>query len=209
MKNPQNIPEEAGPGVSVGARIQALEFQALLFLFSAESWASKYCQAELAAALASFVPVFAIRWSGNLADVLGSRICVDRGNRRNAEIADEVRCLAQAIRIRGSIWSLIEMLRFPNGPETARAAAERLADEPDRTALVEFLDGLEQVYSCELDPIARGSLAFAVGKTGTIKGKQMLSAWKSPHDHPYPQECISQALEWIGNKQTNKIAKDT
>jgi hypothetical protein len=197
-----------GPGVGVHARIQALEFQALLFLFSPQSWASEYCQAELAAAKASSVPVFAIRWSGELPEALRTRIFVNREGRRYADMADELRGLAQAIRVRGSVRRLIEKLRFPNRPETVRAAAERLADEPDCTALAEFLDCLERVYSCEMDPIARGSLAFAVGKTGTIKGKQMLSAWKSPRDHPYPQECISQALEWIGNKQTNKTAKN-
>lgn len=197
-----------GPGVGVHARIQALEFQALLFLYSPESWASEYCQAELAAAQAASLPIFSIRWSGELPEALRSRIFVNREDRRDAEMTDELRGLAQAVRVRGSVRLLIEKLRFPNRPETVRAAAERLADEPDCTALAEFLDCLEQVYRLEMDPVARGSLAFAVGKTGTMKGKQMLSAWKSTRDHPYPQECISQALEWIGNKQPNKTTKN-
>jgi hypothetical protein len=190
-----------GPGVDVSARIQALEFQSLLFLFSPESWKSKYCQAELAAARVAWVPVFSIRWSGELPEPLRNRIFVDRAGRADAEIVDKLHGFAQAIRVRGSIRRLIEKLRFPNMPETVRDAAQRLADEPDRTALTEFLDCLEQTYSAEMDPIARGSLAFAVGKTGAEKANQILCAWRSPQDHPYPQECISQALEWVKNKQ--------
>jgi hypothetical protein len=193
-----------GPGDDVRARIQALEFHALLFLFSPESWNSVYCRAELAAAQAASVPVFSIRWSGDLPGFLRSRIFVDRAGRTDAEMVDEVCGLAQAIRVRGSIRRLIEKLRFPNMPETVREAAERLADEPDCTALAEFLDCLETTYFADMDPIARGSLAFAAGKTGTKKAKQMLLVWQSPHDHPYPQDCISKALEWINNKQTNK-----
>src|SRR5262249_28755707 len=150
-------------------------------------------------------PVFSIRWSGEIPESLRSRVFVDRERQRDPDLADELRKLAQAIRIRGSIRSLIAELRFPHAPETVRAAAECLADETDLTALSEFLDCLEQTYSLEMDPIARGSLAFAVGRTGTRKAKQLLSSWTSSRDHPYPQECISQALEWIENKQTNNL----
>ena len=190
-----------GPGVDVCARIQALEFQALLFLFSPESWNSWYCQTELAAAQAAWVPVFSIRWSGDLPQSLSNRVFVDHAGHSNADIEEELHCLAQAVRIRGSIRKLIERLHFPNTPEEVRDAAERLADESDCTALTEFLDCLDQTYSKEIDPIARGNLAFAVGKTGTDKAKRMLLAWRSSSDHPYPQKCISQSLDWVRNKK--------
>jgi hypothetical protein len=186
-----------GPGVDLCARIQALEYHALLFLFSSESWNSKYCRMELEEAQAASVPVFSIRWSGDLPKSFRNRIFVDRAGRTNAEMMEELNGLGQAIRVRGSIRSLIEKLRFPNMPEIMRDAAQRLADEPDATALAEFLDSFETSYVTDMDPIARGSLALAVGKTGTKKAKKMLLDWRSPHDHAYPQACISKALECI------------
>jgi hypothetical protein len=197
-----------GPGVDVCARIQTLEFQALLFLFSPESRDSEYCRAELAAAQAAFAPVFCIRWSGDPPNSLRNRVFVDRAGCTNAQLAGDLCALAEAIRVRGSIRRLIERLRFPNLPETVREAAQGLADEPDCTALAELLGCLKATYSADMDPIARGSLAFAVGKTGAGRAEQMLLAWRSPHDHPYPQECISRALEWIKNKQANKTGGD-
>jgi hypothetical protein len=197
------------PGVEVLARIQSLEYQALLFLFSSESWTSEYCQAELSAAQSVSVPIFSISRSGELPKSLRDRIFLVCEAGSEARMPDELHGLAEAVYVRGSIRTLLDKLRFPNTPETVRYAAERLADEPDCTALTEFLDCVERIYTRQIDPIARASLAFAVGKTGTQKAKQILLGWRSPDDHPYPQECISLALEWVKNKQTYNTGGNT
>lgn len=191
------------PGVEVLARIQALEFQALMFLYSSESWKSKYCREELAAAQKAYIPVFAISQSREVPPALRSRIFLVYQVNAHQKMLSELHDLAQATRVRGSIRALLQRLRFPNTPEIVRHSAQRLADEPDCTALTEFLDCIEWIYTHQMDPIARASLAFAVGKTRTQRAKQILLGWRSPEDHPYPQECISQALVWVNNKYTH------
>lgn len=191
-----------GPGVEVLARIRSLEYQALLFLFSRESWASRYCQAEFRAARSAAVPIFSIsRSGGELPRSLRDRIFLVCGAGAETRLSSELHALAQAVRVRGVIRALLERLRFPNTPEIARHAATQLADEPDATALTEFLDYIKRIHTRQMDEIARGSLAFALGRTGTEKARQILEDWRCPGDHPYPQECISLALEMVAGKR--------
>lgn len=192
-----------GPGENITARIQALEFQALLFLLSPESWDSPYCQAELAAAQSASVPIFMIRWSGVVPDSFRDRIFLDCEGGTDVTMTNSLHRLARAISIRASIRALIQELCFPNTPETVRSAAQRLADEPDCTALTEFLDCIERTYTSDMDPIARGDLALAVGKTRTDKAERILMGWQSSDDLDLPQKLILQALKWVRNKPSH------
>ncbi len=188
-----------GAGVDVGARIQTIEFHALLFLFCRETWASRWCREELATARDRSIPVFVVHWGDEVPESLGQRIVLDCAKLKPRQLEAEVGELTRAIHVRGSLYQRICQLGSEKLPEIARRVAQDIADEPDRTAVAEFLELFEATYTQDMDPAARYRVALAVGQTGAPKAKRILRAWYRSETHPLPKEGIREALQRLGS----------
>ncbi len=193
------------PGVGVGARIENLDFQALLFLSSPESLASPWCRVELSVARQRGIPLFVIRRAGEVPVELQQRVILDAvfeddewDRAAGRDFADRLQTLAAEMRIRAELWKRIALLGAQAGDagEQRRIAIE--VEDADPTAITELIGFLDRCYSLQLDEAARASLARALGRTGSPAAVTVLRRWAGIEDHPYGKRAIRESLQALG-----------
>lgn len=194
-----------GPGIQVGARIEAAEFHALLFLSCKESKDSAWCQKELEVALRKLVPVFVIRLSDDVPEPLRGRIVLDRSALPRGEFERDLHKLAGEIRIRAVVYKAITCVGSGN------AVAERVADlaHDHPTAVAEFLDLIDRHCRPEIGPKDHFWLALALGRTRHPNAIGILRRWAQRENlHPLAQDGIREALEMLGcNTKTSVLRR--
>lgn len=175
-------------------RMQSVDFDALLFLITPESWKSEPCRIELETAQHRGVPIFTALLEGDIPAELSHRLSWKLQGLDDEAFAGQAHALAYAIRTRVLIRREIQLLTEENPPDVTQAAAENVAEADDRTVLAEFAGELALRYRKITDPTTRFWIALALGKACTPEAKELLRALPSK-DHPLPLEGIRQALE--------------
>ena len=192
-------PFDYGDDVTVG--MQSVEFDALLFLMTPESWASKSCRIELDTALRQGTPIFVALLEGDLPDELSHRLSWNVQNLNGEALAEQVDDLARAIRSRVLIRRDIQSLAKANPVDVTREAAENVATSKERAVVAEYAHELAQRYRLLTDPATCFWIALALGNAGTPDAEELLRGLP-PKGHPLPSEGIQQALETIAHAKT-------
>jgi hypothetical protein len=179
-------------------RMQSLDFDALLFLITPESWKSVPCRIELETAQRRGVPIFTALLEGDIPEELSHRLSWKLQDLDDEAFAKQAHTLACAIRTRVLTHKQIQLLTEKNPPDITRAAAQNVADADDRTVVAEFVSELAQRFRQISDPTTCFWIALALGNACTPEAEKLLLALPSK-DHPLPLEGIQQALEMIAH----------
>jgi hypothetical protein len=190
LKDPFRVGDECS------TRMKTFDFDALIFLSSPESWASKPCQLELKTARHRAVPIFTALLEGDVPKALRRRIYWKPYALTDEEFGPEVHSFANAISTRVSLHKNVQLITQDNPPDVTRQAALNITEEGDRTVIAEFVRELASRYCKVADPNTRFWIALAIGKAGTCEAAKLLRKLPTK-DHPYPLEGIRQALEMI------------
>lgn len=200
------------PGVEVGARIRAIDFQALVFLCCPKSLDSEACKEELRIAQQKSVPVFVIRWRGKVPKEHRDRMFLDlprvAGDEREKALGE----LASQIHPRAVLYREIRALGRGESPELHREAAQRVADIANRdpTAMAEFLEMLVRECPPGLDERAHYWLALALGRTGDPDAVNVLRQWGAWENlHPLVQAGIRESLQALGCDPATGVTRRT
>jgi hypothetical protein len=183
-----------GPGQDVGVRIETVPYDTFLFLSCEETWESPPCRHELADAQRRGVPIFLVRWSGQVPEEHCKRIYVDWAG---GNVTDGVlQGLAAEIAVRGRLRQAIDAIARPGvSADEQRGLAAQVYDEKDHTAVAEFLAHLEAAWSGISDATARYWIALAVGETGDSRAGDILRRWRVKETHPLVKHGIREALD--------------
>lgn len=199
-----------GVGVEVGAHIETLSFDALLFVASPRSLSSSWCAKELAVARFRRVPCFAVRVDdlpGPLPAGLSERKHPDLRDYLDAELDQVLAHMAAEIFRRARLWRAARCLIAEVSADEQRRAARRIEDADDLTAVTELLPLMDDLYTLRIDPVARASLAGAAGGTLAPSAVPVLRRWRhletdGAEGHPFPRHVIDQALRALGATET-------
>jgi hypothetical protein len=186
-------------GVELEARIETLSFDAVLFLFCFESWASTWCRKELEVAQCRGVPIFIVCLCGTLPpELLSGRIVIDFQWPPTGDFEKELCQLARTIRHRGELRrQILRAIDVNSTAKDQRDAAIKVEDEEDVAAVAEFIPLLDKHYNLKVDPAARASLARALAQTRSSHTVPVLQKWLAVEDHPFCKDAIYDALEVV------------
>ena len=188
-----NDPFRTGDDVRV--RIETVEYDAFLFLSCEETWKSKACQHEMKVAKRRRVPIFVVRWSGEIPETHRKRIYVDWTDKSGTDMDQSLSELAEGIAVRGRLHRVIDAISKPDvSAKEQRELAEEVYEEEDLTAVAEFLNHLDKVRDRIFDAEARNWIAMAVAKTGHPRARGVLLRWLTKETHPRVQNSIREAL---------------
>jgi len=189
------IKDPFGPGQDVGVRIETVQYHTFLFLSCEETWKSPPCQHEMKDAQRRGVPLFLIRWDGEVPKEHGNRMYVDCTANNGTNMDSVLQKLAAGIVVRGRLYRMTDAIATPGtAAGEQRQLAMAIYDNKDRTAVAEFLPCLDEVYQRIFDPMARYWIALAVGDTGDSRVKNILQRWLTVETHPLPRDGILEAL---------------
>jgi hypothetical protein len=177
--------------------MQAVPFDALLFLLTPEGLHSQACQAELSTARRRAVPIFNALLEGEMPEELKESLSWDLRGLDDETLDQQVPALADAMRSRVFIHKLVQLLIAENPWDVTMEAAQNIFNAGSHTILAEYAALLAKRYLLVHDPNTRYWLALSLGKAGTEEAAQLLGELPA-EDHPYALEGIRQALDMIG-----------
>jgi hypothetical protein len=187
-------------GTEIGARIDTLQIDSLLFLSEPASISSSWCQRELATARERCIPVFGARLEGLLPDDLARRVCLDFGEEERFPPMHQLAALVRALQQRAGLFRQIRDLAA-QFPEDRIRTAQRLGTLDEQSLLAEFVDPLARELARLDDFVAQHWIAIAIGRAGTAHAaERLLSLSERKWEHPYVTHGIREALVSIARE---------
>jgi hypothetical protein len=183
-------------GDNVEIRMQTFEIEALVFLYSPESYASPYVQMELQCARRQRFPHFVVHAIAQVPAQL--RRFIDLKLPPLGSSAFEKACaeLADAIQNRVQFRRKLRMLHPSKSFHELIEVAQEIALDGDRTLIAESACDLSLKYCKISDPTTCYWIALALGRADTPRAARLLNRLPKK-DHPLVSQGIREAKDML------------